>query len=63
MPPTGQIDFGADFGRVIVALGSVDVTLAPGRALVVKVAPPPTSEAQVWLAYGTTGYPTRLLVG
>ncbi|MCP5027597.1 MAG: HD-GYP domain-containing protein [Actinomycetia bacterium] len=57
-----QSGFGTDFGRVVIGLGGVNSTIAPGRALMVKVAPPLASEGQVWVAYGTTAYPTRLFI-
>jgi hypothetical protein len=55
-----QSSFGADFGPVTVPMGTIDLTLLPGRALMVEVAVPASSGGDLWLAYATTTYPASL---
>jgi hypothetical protein len=57
-----QNDFGSDYGQVTVTMGAIDHTFAANRTLVVKVAPRNTSDDDLWLAYGTTTYPTRFSI-
>ncbi|MDH3301123.1 MAG: HD-GYP domain-containing protein [Acidimicrobiia bacterium] len=55
-----QAPFGSDFGQITIALGTIDHTFAANRTLVLKIATTNASDDDLWLAYGTTTYPTRL---
>jgi hypothetical protein len=57
-----QVPFGATFGRLVVSLPPVDATVARNRSLVLKVAATNESDDDLWLAYGTTTYPSVLSV-
>jgi hypothetical protein len=63
---TGDFDqsqHGGTFGRLTVSLPPIDVSIAAGRSLVLKVAPTDGSADDLWLAYGTTAYPSALHIG
>ena len=53
-----QAAFGGDFGAVEVQLSPVDVTLADNRSLILSIAVDPSSASDLWLALGTSDYPT-----
>ena len=55
-----QASFGNDFGLVTVDLGVIDHSFGSNRSLMVKVAPTSDSDADLWLAYDTTTFPSRL---
>ncbi len=55
-----QASFGSDFGQVTIGLTTIDHTFAANRTLVLKIAVTNASDDDLWLAYGTTTYPTRL---
>ena len=57
-----QSAFGADFGSVTISMNPIDKTFDPGRTLVLTVAAHNASTADIWVAYGTTTYPSSFTV-
>ena len=47
---------------ISIDLGSTSHTIPLGRTLVVTVAPGPSSQDALWLAYDTTAFPARLVI-
>ncbi|MCP5031846.1 MAG: hypothetical protein GY939_08590 [Actinomycetia bacterium] len=57
-----QSAFGHDFGRVVITMGQVDTQLTSGRGLMLKIAVPGNSDDDLWIAYGTSTYPSAFTV-
>ena len=52
----------ADFVRVIVNLGTIDVVVPTGWHLVVAIAAPDLSSHDLWVSFGSDTHPARLWV-
>ena len=57
-----QVGFGSGFGEVEVYLGSIDHVVPAGKHLLVTVAVAPSSSHDVWLEFGSSDFPSQLLV-
>ncbi len=57
-----QATFGDDFGRVTINMAPLSVSVAPERAIQIELTAAESSEADLWLAYGTADYRTFLSV-
>ncbi len=57
-----QASFGAGFGAVAITLGSVDRQVAAGRGVVLELTVPSSSDDDMWLAFGTQTYDSRLTI-
>ncbi len=55
-----QSAFGAGFGKVVLVMPAVDVTIAADRGILLKIGVPNDSDDDLWLAYGATAQPMRL---
>ena len=58
-----QVGFGSDFGAVEIYLGSIDHVVPAGTHVLVTVAVAQSSTHDVWLEFGSTEFPSQLLVG
>ena len=58
-----QATFGADFGLAAVTFPSVDWQVAAGRGVALEITVSSSSDDDMWLAYGTRTYDSRLIIG
>lgn len=58
-----QWDFDDDFGEVVVTMSPIDHAFAPGRSGVLVIATADDSDDDLWFAYGTSDYPSRIEIG
>ena len=56
-----QANFGADFGLVTVTMPTIDRPIAEGRGILVELTVPPSSQDDLWLAFGTQARNSRLV--
>ncbi|MEM9204475.1 MAG: HD-GYP domain-containing protein [Actinomycetota bacterium] len=57
-----QVGFGSDFGAVEVDLGSIDTTVPAGKHILITIAVATSSTHDVWLQFGSSAFPSQLLV-